>query len=498
MSWHSFLQTIDQMLQRLYGDSDAASAIIILIGVFNLLFCSAMALYYASLSYILGPPFSRGESSLADETPTEKWARALLTGTSTVRHLLTLAFGTWAVMYAIRIGFPYLLQSHLEVPYGFLNNLNSAAILFLGVALLALRRAEDVPVRRYALSVFLISVTLTLAKSVMPAMGFSLEISRYPEAIMAVASTIVLAWGLFLFLRPRSTTLAMTTLLIGLAYAALELFYVEELHFLTPVYLALGFYFKVYLFLTLEMTRTLARVDALRRLEVAIAERNAATATRDAFGGLAHMIKNRFQRVLPNVEYLAKRSGARTEAGNEVLQQLYSQSEELGGLLDELAKLYRLRPENMAAAPRSLVLVVPLVQDLVASTRREAVAVEISLALGSGVEDARCTANQRELAEVFLNVLTNAVEAMDGHGKISVELRILDGHLSVRMTDTGRGIPAELREQIFLPGFTLKGDRNFGVGLFQARTCLRTLGGDITVESSEPGETVMAILIPLA
>lgn len=100
------------------------------------------------------------------------------------------------------------------------------------------------------------------------------------------------------------------------------------------------------------------------------------------------------------------------------------------------------------------------------------------------------TANEEQVAvlvTVLGNLIENALDAMAGQdeGEISLLLYYQDGRLSCEVSDDGPGIDPTQLEQIFIRGYSTKGE-NRGVGLFLARQQIHNLGGDITVES-EPG-----------
>jgi two-component system, NtrC family, sensor kinase len=102
----------------------------------------------------------------------------------------------------------------------------------------------------------------------------------------------------------------------------------------------------------------------------------------------------------------------------------------------------------------------------------------------------------QQLNQVFMNLLLNAIQAIEDEGVVTVvtrtasELSAHGGpeHVQVRVEDTGRGIPPELMETIFEPGFTTKGSRvGMGLGLLISREIVDRHGGRIEVRS-EPGE----------
>ena len=103
------------------------------------------------------------------------------------------------------------------------------------------------------------------------------------------------------------------------------------------------------------------------------------------------------------------------------------------------------------------------------------------------------------LSQVFLNIMVNAAQAIDGEGKISVRTRPAGDYVDVSIADTGRGIPAEIRGRIFSPGFTTKAlGVGTGLGLKISREIVvDTHGGTLDFES-EPGKgTTFHIHLPL-
>lgn len=91
-------------------------------------------------------------------------------------------------------------------------------------------------------------------------------------------------------------------------------------------------------------------------------------------------------------------------------------------------------------------------------------------------------------AWVIENLCRNAVDAMDGQGKISVELQDVHQLVYIDITDTGKGIPRSKQKTIFEPGFTTK-QRGWGLGLSLCKRIVEQYhGGKIFVKRSEPGK----------
>ncbi|MFA9454067.1 MAG: ATP-binding protein [Candidatus Aminicenantaceae bacterium] len=104
----------------------------------------------------------------------------------------------------------------------------------------------------------------------------------------------------------------------------------------------------------------------------------------------------------------------------------------------------------------------------------------------------------RELNQVFINILNNALEATESRGRITIKTREDDDRIRVHITDNGPGIPPERLARVFEPGFTTKG-RGVGTGLGLAISyrIIEDHGGTISIES-QPGEgTTVFLALPI-
>jgi PAS domain S-box-containing protein len=96
-----------------------------------------------------------------------------------------------------------------------------------------------------------------------------------------------------------------------------------------------------------------------------------------------------------------------------------------------------------------------------------------------------CMANQNALRQIFLNLITNAVQAMPDGGELRVRTApLLDGRIQLEFADTGVGIPPEHLKDIFNPFFTTKAPgQGTGLGLSVVHSVVQRYGGDIHVHS---------------
>ncbi len=106
--------------------------------------------------------------------------------------------------------------------------------------------------------------------------------------------------------------------------------------------------------------------------------------------------------------------------------------------------------------------------------------------------------NPGQLNQVFLNILSNAIQALNGSGTITITLKRRAEYLLVQIADTGSGIPKEILPKIFDPFFTTKEvNEGSGLGLSISYSIIRNHHGKLSV-TSNPGEgSVFTIELPL-
>jgi PAS domain S-box-containing protein len=107
-------------------------------------------------------------------------------------------------------------------------------------------------------------------------------------------------------------------------------------------------------------------------------------------------------------------------------------------------------------------------------------------------------ASKNQLRQVFLNMVSNAKDAMPNGGMLKVSTAGNGTHVRVQISDTGTGIKAEYLDKIFDTFFTTKTDsgRGVGLGLSVCYGFIKDHGGDIQVESSVGNGTTFKIILP--
>ena len=104
-----------------------------------------------------------------------------------------------------------------------------------------------------------------------------------------------------------------------------------------------------------------------------------------------------------------------------------------------------------------------------------------------------------QLLQVFLNIIFNAADAMNGNGTLTVTSKLEDNAVIILFEDTGPGIPEDLLSHIFEPFFTTKGvGEGTGLGLSVSYGIMQNMGGVIKVSNRKAGGSVFTVEIPLS
>ena len=107
-------------------------------------------------------------------------------------------------------------------------------------------------------------------------------------------------------------------------------------------------------------------------------------------------------------------------------------------------------------------------------------------------------ARPAEIEQVFVNLLGNAIQAMNGQGRLTLTSAVRDGGMEVSIADTGCGIPKQFLTRIFEPFFTTKDPgKGTGLGLSITDKIVKKYGGTIKVESEEGVGTTFILRFPL-
>jgi signal transduction histidine kinase len=101
------------------------------------------------------------------------------------------------------------------------------------------------------------------------------------------------------------------------------------------------------------------------------------------------------------------------------------------------------------------------------------------------------------MERVFYNLLQNSCQSVQGTGgHVSVTVESHDNHLEIRVIDDGPGLDTSIRDKVFHPFVSHGKENGTGLGLTIAQKIVQDHSGQLQVEQSVPGCTVMQITLP--
>jgi two-component system nitrogen regulation sensor histidine kinase NtrY len=217
-------------------------------------------------------------------------------------------------------------------------------------------------------------------------------------------------------------------------------------------------------------------------------------AWREVARRLAHEIKNPLTPIQLCAERLRRHFSTAPPAAkalvDECTETIVGEVESLKGLVDEFSQFARM------PAPRTVPTdLAQLIADTIALYNGIFSAVRIDQRFARGLPLVRLDPEQ--IRRVIINLVDNAVEAMDRSGEIVVETQLDTANAIVRVVvaDNGPGIPVGEREKLFLPYYSTK-RRGSGLGLAIVRRIIAEHGGNIDVGDNTPRGTRFTIELP--
>lgn len=234
-----------------------------------------------------------------------------------------------------------------------------------------------------------------------------------------------------------------------------------------------------------------------KRSQQALMEAEKLAATGRMAATLAHEINNPLAAVT-NLIYLLKTSAAESpQALQQYLQVADDEIRRVSQLVQKTLSFYR---ADVRSAPISIST---LIDDITWLYKKRIRDFGITVVKHNGF-DGQITCNSGEIRQVLTNVFVNAMDAIGSGGKIVVHISglIRDGSsrpgIRVSIFDNGSGIPMEVRQRLFTPFVSMKGDQGTGLGLWISKNIIEKNGGSIRFRTStgERHGTCFSIFIP--
>jgi PAS domain S-box-containing protein len=235
--------------------------------------------------------------------------------------------------------------------------------------------------------------------------------------------------------------------------------------------------------------------EKLRQLEGDLAHTNRVSTLGEIAASLAHEIKQPIAAAITSanscIEWLgheppnldrARAAAARIDKyGNRAAE-----------IIDRIRSFYKKSPPQ-----RELVDVNEIIQEMLTLLRGEATRSSIAMRTDLSTELPKILVDRVQLQQVFMNLMLNAIEAMeDSGGELTVKSQLQDGQLQFSVSDTGVGLPAEKMDHIFSAFFTTK-PQGSGMGLAISRSIVESHGGQLWANANGGGGASFHFTLPI-
>ncbi len=241
-------------------------------------------------------------------------------------------------------------------------------------------------------------------------------------------------------------------------------------------------------------------IDALNKMLEAIeakqeqliqATKMAAIGT--ALSGIAHEINNPLNNIFLTTEVIMENLDSLSkEELLEMLQDIYNEGERAKEIVGHLLEFSRSK-KQFQMEPVSLNRLVEESLRIMANQIKMA-GVELETEIPE--KSLTILGNFNQLQQVLVNIIVNAIQAMENGGRLTVRLYQENSQGVIEISDTGPGIPEEVRKKIFDPFFTTK-EKGTGLGLSVSYSIVKKHKGDILVDSRPGQGTTFKIVLPL-
>ncbi|RQZ09273.1 GAF domain-containing protein [Burkholderia sp. Bp9031] len=254
---------------------------------------------------------------------------------------------------------------------------------------------------------------------------------------------------------------------------------------------------RLYAELIDENARRLETEAALRHARTELARTAHVTVMGELAASIAHEINQPLTSIVTSVGACMRwLRGTQPDLGEALasLEDIRASGVRAADIVRALRSLARQAP--LALAPLAIDA---LIRDMLHLTAPEIDAKQVALRVDLHCDDIRVMADRTQIQQVILNLVTNALDAMDGPAasrELDVASHAGDGHVIIRIADRGAGIDAGIAGQIFDPFFTTK-SHGMGMGLAICRSIIEAHGGTLEAAPRTGGGTTLTFRLPV-
>jgi signal transduction histidine kinase len=237
-----------------------------------------------------------------------------------------------------------------------------------------------------------------------------------------------------------------------------------------------------------QLRESRIEIERLHRTQMSRAEHLATLG--ELATGLAHEIRNPLAGIAGVIEIIG-RDLPSTSPARAVVKDVRQEIARINHIVTDLLQTARPHPPKVRKSDLNTT-----VEHAVMLGRQQALAKSIEISLLKDPSLPEVDHDSDQMHQVLLNLLLNALQAIDANGKIKVSVRKQGTAAVVEVSDNGRGIAPDHLPNIFRPFYTTKGDGT-GLGLSLARRIVEDHHGRIDVTSAVGQGTTFAVVLPL-
>lgn len=259
--------------------------------------------------------------------------------------------------------------------------------------------------------------------------------------------------------------------------------------------------------ITIEMTRTLVKdasgniigssaivrdVTEIKKLKRQISHAEKLSVVGQLAAGIAHEVGNPLTSISSIVQVIQRTTN--DAFAKEKLELVKNQINRMARTIRELVDFSR--PSNYEIKQTNIN---KILQDAVNIVKYGKKSRDINFVLELDEKIPNISVVQDQIIQVFINLLLNAIDAMEGRkGEIKIVSEMRGGKIKIHISDQGKGIPDEIKNKIFEPFFTTKKvGEGTGLGLWVSYGIVKNFGGEIDFESEVGKGSTFIISLPI-
>ncbi|KPJ69952.1 hypothetical protein AMJ44_01315 [candidate division WOR-1 bacterium DG_54_3] len=236
------------------------------------------------------------------------------------------------------------------------------------------------------------------------------------------------------------------------------------------------------------------RTEEIRKMQAHLVEQEKLASLGKLAAGIAHEINNPLGGILIYSHLLLEDTKKKSPQYDN-LKKIVKETSRCKDIVKGLLQFARPKDPEMIKTDINEIL-----ENSLSIMERQVLFQNINLERKYSTDLPKIVADSAQLQQVFMNIILNAAEAMDGNGTLTIKTCLQgDGeHISIEFTDTGHGIKEEDKMRLFEPFFTTKEvGKGTGLGLAISYSIIQKHEGTIKVTSQEEKGSTFTVILPV-